>query len=113
MTTRKRKHRKRKAARSQTRARVRQSKNGVPTTLRQYFSMPRRKQEIMDSLAHVISDVRNGVPLRRAAKEYGIPLATVLELGRSALRKKNRKYVATETDQLLRVLPILKRNGKQ
>ena len=34
-------------------------------------------------------------------------------LGRPALRKKNGRYVATKSDHLLRVLPIVKRNGKQ
>jgi hypothetical protein len=84
-----------------------------PKTLRQYYAMSPREQEYWDSLAHVISSVRNGVPLRRAAKEFGIPLSTVLERGRPALRKKNGKYVATKTDGLLRVLPIPKGTGRQ
>ena len=84
-----------------------------PTTLRQYYAMAPREQESWDSLAHAISDARRGVPLRGALRDLGISLNTALLLGRSALRKKNGKYVATKTDQLLRVLPILKRKGKQ
>ncbi len=84
-----------------------------PTTLRQYHAMAPRDQESWDSLAHAISDARRGVPLRSALKDLGISLNTALVLGRPALRKKNGKYVATKTDRLLRVLPILKRKGKQ
>ena len=84
-----------------------------PTTSRQYFSMSPKDQETWDSVAHVISRIRDGVALAGASKEFGIPASTVLELGGSALRKKNGRYVATKTDHLLRILPILKRKGKQ
>jgi len=75
--------------------------------------MSPKDQETWDSVAHVISRIRDGVALAGASKEIGIPASTVLELGGSALRKKNGRYVATKTDHLLRVLPILKRKGKQ
>jgi len=85
----------------------------APTTARQYFALSQQDQAMWDSLAHVIARIKDGEPLRKASKEYGIPPSIVAELGRSALRKKNRRYVATKFDQLLRVVPILKRKGKQ
>src|SRR5215470_60799 len=100
----------RKKTRKRTRS-PRSSKSKPPKTARQYYALPPRQQEIWDSLAHVIASVRRGVPLRRASKEFGISLSTLLALGRPTLRKKNGRYVATKTDQLLRVLPILKRKG--
>jgi hypothetical protein len=75
--------------------------------------MSPKDQQTWDSVAHVISRIRDGVSLAGASKEFGISASTVFALGRPALRKKNGKYVATKTDRLLRVLPILKRTGKQ
>jgi len=83
-----------------------------PTTARRYYAMSPKEQETWDSLAHVISRIREGVPLAKASKEFGIPPRTVVELGRPALRKKNRRYVATKTDRLLRVVAILGSTGK-
>lgn len=83
-----------------------------PTTARQYYAMSEREQEIWDSVAHVVSRVRDRVSLRKAAKEFGIAPSTVLELGGPALRKKNGRYVATKTDRLLRVVSILKAKGR-
>jgi hypothetical protein len=84
-----------------------------PTTARQYYAMSPREQEIWDSLAHVISRVRDGQSLREASKEFGLAASTVVELGRPALRKKNGRYVATKTDRLLRVVTILTAKGKK
>jgi len=84
-----------------------------PRTARQYFAMSLREQEIWDSLAHVISRVRGGQPLRKASKEFSLAASTVVELGRPALRKKNGRYVATKTDRLLRVIAILTDKGKK
>jgi hypothetical protein len=84
-----------------------------PTTARQYRAMSPTQQESWDSLAHVISRVREGQSLRKASKEFGLAASTVVELGRPALRKKNGRYVATKTDRLLRVVSILKAKGRQ
>jgi hypothetical protein len=84
-----------------------------PTTARQYYAMSEREQEIWDSLAHVISRIRDRQSLRRASKEFGIAPIVVVERGRPALRKKNGRWVATKTDRLLRVLNILKAGGKR
>src|SRR6266550_1190436 len=78
-----------------------------PTTARQYYSMSEKDQETWDSVAHVISRMRDRVSLPRASKEFGIAPSVVIRLGRSALRKKNGRYIATKTDRLLRVLPVL------
>lgn len=84
-----------------------------PTTARQYFSMLPEDQEIWDSVAHVISRMRDRVSLPKASKEFGIGPNVVVRLGSSALRKRNGRYVATKTDTLLRVLKILGAGGKK
>ena len=84
-----------------------------PTTARQYFSMPPQDQETWDSVAHVISRMRDRVSLRKASEEFGVAPNVVVRLGRSALRKRNGRYVATKTDRLLRVLTILGSKGKK
>jgi len=84
-----------------------------PTTARQYFAMSQKDQETWDSVAHVISRMRDGASLRQASEEFGLAASTVVELGRTALRKKNGRYVATKTDRLLRVVSILKAKGKK
>jgi len=83
-----------------------------PTTARQYFAMSQKDQETWDSVAHVISRIRNGMSLPKASKEFGIASSIVAELGHPALRKRNDRYVATKTDRLLRVLTILSIKGK-
>ena len=84
-----------------------------PTTARQYFSMPQEKQETWDSVAHVISRMRDRVSLQRASKEFGLAPSTVVALGRPAMRKRNGRYVATKTDHLLRVHSTLIVKGKK
>jgi hypothetical protein len=56
---------------------------------------------------------RDGVSLAKASKEYGIAPGKVVELGRSALRIKNGRYIPTRTDRLLRVITILSVDGKK
>jgi hypothetical protein len=84
-----------------------------PTTARQYYSMSQREQETWDMVTHVISRMRHRGSLRKASKEFGIAPNVVVRLGRSALRKRNGRYVATKTDTLLRVLSILGAGGKK
>lgn len=84
-----------------------------PNTARQYFSLSPKNQETWDSLAHVISRMRDRVSLSRASKEFGVAPSLVVRLGRSALRKRNGRYVATKADRLLRVVSILKAKGKK
>jgi hypothetical protein len=84
-----------------------------PTTARQYYSMSQKAQETWDSVAHVISRMRDRVSLPKASKEFGIAPSVVVRLGRSALRKRRGRYVATKTDHLLRVLTILGIKGKK
>ena len=83
-----------------------------PTTARQYFAMSQKDRETWDSAAHVVTAVRDGVPLAKASKEFGIAQSTAIELGGPALRKRNGRYVATKTDNLLRVHTILSVKGK-
>ena len=83
-----------------------------PTTARQYFAMSQKDQETWDSVAHVISRMRDGLSLPNASKEFDIAPSIVVELGYPALRKKAGRYVAGKTDRLLRVLTILSVKGK-
>ena len=85
-----------------------------PNTARQYFSLSPKNQEIWDSVGHVVSKMREGVTLPKAAKEFGLSPKTVINLGRSALRKqKNGRYVAKKIDQLLRVVNVLSTEGRK
>jgi hypothetical protein len=107
------KRRRAKRTRKPRRVRHNKARSRIPRTARHYLSMSRKDQEIWDSVAHVISRVRDGQSLRKASKEFGLAASTVVELGRPALRKKNGRYVATKTDRLLRVVTILKVKGKK
>jgi hypothetical protein len=84
----------------------------APKTARQYHAMSQKEQETWDSVAHVISRMRDGVSLPKASKEFGIAPTIVVKLGRPALRIRNGRYVATKTDRLLRVVTILGIKGK-
>jgi hypothetical protein len=85
-----------------------------PNTARQYFSLSPNNQETWDSIGHVISKMREGMTLPKAAKEFSLPPKTVITLGRSALRKqKNGRYVAKKTDRLLRVVNALTTKGRK
>jgi hypothetical protein len=85
-----------------------------PNTARQYFLLSPKNQETWDSLGHVISKIRQGITLPKAAKEYGLKSKMVIAFGRPALRKqKNGRYVAKKTDQLLRVVNALTTEGRK
>ena len=85
-----------------------------PNTARQYFSLSPKNQEIWDSVGHVVSKMREGVTLPKAAKEFGLAPETIINLGRSALRKqKNGRYAAKKIDQLLRVVNVLTTEGRK
>src|ERR1700738_1244520 len=104
-------HRTKGMAKKKRRNQRRQIISRAPTTARQYYAMPDREQEIWDSLAHVISRVRDGQSLRKASKESGLAASMVVELGRPALRKKNGRYIVTKTDRLLRIVSIVTANA--
>jgi hypothetical protein len=103
--------RKNGAKRSRERRRKLQIK--APTTARQYFAMSPGEEETWDSIAHVISRMRDRVSLPKASKEFDVAPNLVVTLGRSALRKRNGRYFATKTDSLLRVLSVLSVDGKK
>jgi hypothetical protein len=84
-----------------------------PTTARQYYAMSQKEQETWDSVAHVISRMRDGVSLPKASMEFDIAQSAVVGLGRSALRMRNGQYVPTKTDRLLRIITILSVEGKR
>jgi len=84
-----------------------------PTTARQYYAMSQKEQDTWDSVAHVISRMREGISLLKASNEFGVAPTIVVKLGRPALRKRNGRYVATKTDRLLRVLTLLRVTGKE
>jgi hypothetical protein len=84
-----------------------------PATLREYNALSPAGREDWNSVAHVISRMRDRVSLSKASKEFGIASSTVIALGGSALRKKNGRYVATKTDRLLRVISVLTAKGRK
>jgi len=96
--------------RNQAKARRRAKR---PTTAKQYFSLSRKDQETWDSVAHVISRIRDGVSLRQASREFDIAPRIVMERGRPALRKVKGRYVATKADRLLRIITILVAKDKK
>src|SRR6266403_1227820 len=49
-----------------------------PNTARQYFSLSPKNQEIWDSVGHVVSKMREGVTLPKAAREFGLAPKTVI-----------------------------------
>ena len=101
-------HRVKGMAKRKRRNQRRKIASRAPSTARQYFLMPAMQQETWDSIGHVISKMRDGMTLPKAAKEFGLDRNTVIRLGRSALRKqKNGRYVAKKADQLLRVVNAL------
>jgi hypothetical protein len=106
-------HRTRGMAKKKRKNQRRQIISRAPTTARQYYAMTEREQEIWDSVAHVVSRMRDRVSLRKASAEFGIAPSIVVGLGRPALRKKNGRYAATKTDRLLRVLTVLGSKGQK
>jgi len=85
-----------------------------PSTARQYFTLSPKNQETWDSIGHVVSRMRDGITLSKAAKEFGLSPKTVITFGRAALRKqKNGRYAAKKTDQLLRVVNVLTTEGRK
>jgi hypothetical protein len=106
-------HRTKGMAKKKRKNQRRQIISRAPTTARQYYAMSEREQGIWDSVAHVVSRMRDRVSLRKASAEFGIAPSIVVDLGRPALQKKNGRYVATKTDRLLRVLTVLGSKGKK
>jgi hypothetical protein len=85
----------------------------APKTLAQYDALPRRSQTAFENVAHVVTRVREGVPLKSAAAEYGVAPRTVVRLGGSALQKNaSGRYAAKATDNLLRVLVVPVHGGR-
>jgi hypothetical protein len=74
--------------------------------------MTQEQRQTWDSVAHVISRMRDRVSLPKASKEFGVATNVVIKLAGRALRKKHGRYVATKTDRLLRVLNVLSVKGK-
>lgn len=107
--TRKKTHRKKRGALGPKK----QSSLRPPSTGRQYFRLTPKHQETWDSIGHVITRIRDRVPLSKAAKEFGIAPDVVVALGRPALRKRNGRYVATRNDHLLRMVNTLTVKGKE
>jgi hypothetical protein len=104
---------KRHKGRSKRRSKAKGLPFKKPNTARQYFSLSPRNQQTWDSIGHVVSRMRNGATLSKAAKEFGMKPNTVITLGRSALRKKkNGRFVAKKFDQLLRVVNVLSTEGR-
>jgi len=83
-------------------------KYAAPETADQYFRMAERSQDEWNRVVHVISKMRTDhTSLRKASQEFGVSSSRVIQLARAALRKrKNGRYGARTSDQLLRVLVV-------
>jgi hypothetical protein len=85
----------------------------LPKTLAQFDKLPRRSQLASENVAHVVTRMREGSSLKRAAVEYGIDPRTVVKLGGSALTKtKGGRYAAKRSDVLFRPLTVTVHGGR-
>jgi len=75
--------------------------------------MPERDRDMYDRSVHVVTDMRaTGSSSRKAAQKYKISAEVVARLAGPALRKKrNGRYVARQSDKLLRILVLPKRGA--
>jgi hypothetical protein len=85
----------------------------APRTAKEYFAKPDAFQDRWNRVAHVVSMMRTeGVSLRRAARQFEIDPRQVVNLAKSALRKReNGRYAAKPSDRLLRILAVPKAQG--
>lgn len=85
----------------------------LPKTLAQFDKLPRRSKLAIENVAHVVTRMRDGVSLKRAAAEYGVDPRTVVKLGGSALRKTGTgRYAAKASDNLFRPLLVPVHGGR-
>jgi hypothetical protein len=80
----------------------------APRTVEQYFAMPEKTQVTWNQVTHVVTRMRTAnVSLTRASREFGLSPRKVVRLAKSALRKRlSGRYVARDTDKLLRILML-------
>lgn len=79
----------------------------LPKTLAEFDALPRRSQNAIENVAHVVTRMREGYSLKSAATEHGVSPRTVVRLGDSALRKDaSGRYMAKKSDNLLRVFLV-------
>lgn len=89
------------------RKRTRRRQYARVRTLSQYAAKTPRSKTAIANAAHVLSRMREGVSLSRAAAEYGIDPRTVLRLAGPAMRKRSSgTYAVKSSDKLLRVLVV-------
>lgn len=85
----------------------------TPKTLAQFDALPRRSKVTFENVAHAVTRVREGIPLKSAAAEYGVAPRTVLRLSGSALQKgASGRYTARASDNLLRVMVVPVHGGR-
>ena len=76
-------------------------------TLPQYAAKAPRSKKAIANTAHVLTRMREGISLKRAATEFGIDPRTVVRLAGPALRKRSSgQYAVKPSDKLLRVLIV-------
>jgi len=103
--------RKQRAA-NNSRSRKATRRQSVPQTAEQFFAMSKFSQDVWTRVTHAISKMRaDNASLPQAAREFGLDPHTVIRLGKPALTKRNGRYAAKPTDNLLRVLVIPKSDG--
>jgi hypothetical protein len=87
-------------------------KNSTPRTTAQYDALPEKSKDALERTLKVISKMRTEkTSLKKAALEIGVKPETVKRWAGSALEKRNGRFSAKKTDNLLRVLKVLDAKG--
>ena len=83
------------------------------TTMKQFFALPERDQNILLALPDALSLMREKhLSASAAARAAGISRSLLISGGRSGLKKlKNGRYVAKPKDHLFRPVIVISNNG--
>jgi hypothetical protein len=81
--------------------------------LEEFLALSNRDQELWGDIGQIVTGMRDGKSLAAASREFQRDPRSVQRLAARALRKlRNGRWAAKKHDRLLRVLPLLNRQGK-
>ena len=84
----------------------------VPTTPDEFYAMSKQAQDQSIRVTAAVTKIRSGIPIRRAAAEFGLTGQELVRLAGTALKKgPNGVYTAKPVDRLPRVLSFLTNGG--
>lgn len=88
------------------------SKATAPRTAAQYQTLPEKSKATFERVLKTVSKMRaEKTSLKKAALEIGVRPETVKRWAGSALEKRNGRFSAKKSDQLLRVLKVPSADG--